>query len=147
MIDEITYNEIKAAIKDNLNSLQISEEFALSLEETNNIIAANSYEKYSENLDNYSVTKSPRRIKEVTDVDSTTFLNPRIEIKIENILFQVGAITDKLAKRAEKIDFSAKMLSASDAKDLGMYLAYTKNFADIAKVRLFYHRSEIVPKS
>lgn len=47
MIDEVTYEEIKAAKDDSMNSLQISEEFNISLEIVNEILGSINYTTYS----------------------------------------------------------------------------------------------------
>lgn len=46
MIDEVTYEEIKAAKEDGLNSIDISSEFNLSLEETNRLLGSKDFYAY-----------------------------------------------------------------------------------------------------
>lgn len=46
-IDEVTYDEIRAAKDDGLNTVQIADEFNVSLEEVNKVITTNDYRHYS----------------------------------------------------------------------------------------------------
>lgn len=61
-----------------------------------------------------------------------------ITTKTEEVLSQVVSVTDKLYGRVETIDFSVESLSATALEDMKLHLGYTKNFSDLAKVRLQY---------
>ncbi len=71
-------------------------------------------------------------------------LNKKIETKTEDILLQVGDMTDSLVKRAKRVNFTSNFLSKDEIVDLRMYLGYTKSFSDLAKVRLLYHKVSVV---
>lgn len=66
----------------------------------------------------------------------------RINEKIEEVLDQVGSVTDNLYGRVRKINFEEASMSAGSLDDLKLHLGYTKNYSDLAKVRLQYLKYE-----
>jgi len=63
-----------------------------------------------------------------------------INKKTESIMGQVAGVVEKLHTRVEKVDFGVEVLPESSINDLRLHLGYTKNYSDLAKVRLMYQK-------
>lgn len=66
--------------------------------------------------------------------------NKKILNKTDLIMEQVSDITSALAERTKRIDFKAEALGESEVTDLKLHLGYAKNYSDLAKTRLQYHK-------
>lgn len=64
--------------------------------------------------------------------------NKEITSKTEEVMGQVVDVTEKIYDRVQRVDFKSESLSASALDDLKLHLGYTRNFSDLAKVRLQY---------
>lgn len=67
--------------------------------------------------------------------------NNKINTQTNIIINQVSDVIEKIYDRTKKIDFKKIILTESDVTDLKLHLGYSKNYSDLAKVRLQYFKS------
>lgn len=60
-----------------------------------------------------------------------------INADLERVIDQVGSTTDRLNEAVKKVDFNEEW-GPGTVKKIKAYLGFTKNFSDLAKVRLSY---------
>lgn len=64
--------------------------------------------------------------------------NKQVNEKTEDVLTQVAETSDRLYGRVKSISFDKGPLDNGALNDMRLHLGYTRNYADLAKVRLQY---------
>lgn len=67
--------------------------------------------------------------------------NKDINNVTDGVLNQVTDVLGKIYNRTKSIDFEKVILTESDVADLKLHLGYSKNYSDLAKVRLQYFKT------
>lgn len=60
--------------------------------------------------------------------------------RTDSIIERVSEVADLLSERTKKIDFNKELLNEGDITDLKLHLGYTRNYADLARLKLHYFK-------
>lgn len=66
--------------------------------------------------------------------------NTELLTKTDGIMGQILDISNHLSERTKRIDFKREHLSEDNITDLKLHLGYTRNYVDLARLKLDYYK-------